>query len=193
MRFTDPDAGVRARAVDFGVLVAEAARRLEAPMIVGSMQGRWGEGGVSREQALGWLGESLRQILDRVPGSQVLVEPLNRYETNLLNTLEQAAGVVSGVGSDRVRILADLFHMNIEEADMVEGIRRWGGLIGHVHFVDTNRRAVGFGHLDVEPVLAALRGAGYGGYLSAEALPLPDPVGAAVRTMESFRRWVREG
>jgi sugar phosphate isomerase/epimerase len=83
--------------------------------------------------------------------------------------------------------LADLFHMNIEEADSAAALREAGPLIGHVHFADSNRRAIGMGQTRVAPVIAALRAIGYSGYLSAEIFPLPDPVAAARQTIAAFR------
>jgi sugar phosphate isomerase/epimerase len=82
--------------------------------------------------------------------------------------------------------------MNIEEADMAAAIRHGGAHIGHVHFVDSNRQAIGRGHLDVAPIAAALREIGYNGYASAEALPLPDSDAAARLTIEAFRRYFGE-
>ena len=77
--------------------------------------------------------------------------------------------------------------MNIEEIDVPASIRAGNTTIGHVHFVDSNRRPVGCGHLDVAPVIRALREIGYKGYLSAEALPWPDPFQAAQQTIQAFR------
>src|SRR5581483_3148822 len=115
---------------------------------------------------------------------RLLYEPLNRYETNLATTLGQAAEVVASAASRSVKILADLFHMNIEEADLAGAVRAAGPHVGHVHFADSNRRAAGMGHTDFAPVVAALRDIGYAGYLSAEVLPLPDPLAAARQTIE---------
>jgi sugar phosphate isomerase/epimerase len=67
-------------------------------------------------------------------------------------------------------------------------IRSAGPHIGHVHFADSNRRAAGLGHTDFTAVVAALREAGYQGYLSAEVFPLPDSTAAARQTIETFRR-----
>ena len=89
-----------------------------------------------------------------------------------------------------VRLLADLFHMNIEEADSAAALRHAGPLVGHVHFADSNRRAIGFGQTNIAPVIAALREIRYEGYLSAEVFPLPDPVAAAAQTIAAFRRAV---
>jgi sugar phosphate isomerase/epimerase len=81
--------------------------------------------------------------------------------------------------------------MNIEEADIAAAIRAASGRIGHVHFVDSNRRPAGRGHLDFPPIVAALRDIGYDGFASAEALPDPDPDAAARQTIEAFRRYFR--
>jgi sugar phosphate isomerase/epimerase len=86
-------------------------------------------------------------------------------------------------------LLCDLFHMNIEEPDIAAALRLAGNKVGHVHFADSNRWAVGNGHTDIAPVAAALRDIGYTGYLSGEILPLPDSDSAAKKTIESFRKF----
>jgi sugar phosphate isomerase/epimerase len=88
-------------------------------------------------------------------------------------------------------LLADLFHMNIEEDDIGAAILAGAGRIGHLHFVDSNRRAAGFGHIDYRPIVKALGDIGYAGYASAEALPHPDPLAAARQTIEAFKRHFR--
>jgi sugar phosphate isomerase/epimerase len=87
-----------------------------------------------------------------------------------------------------VKLLADLYHMNIEEVNLAEAIRKVGPLVGHVHFADSNRKAAGMGHTDFASIVVALREVGYSGYLSAEVLPLPDSDTAAKQTIESFRK-----
>jgi sugar phosphate isomerase/epimerase len=153
------------------------------------MQGR-SEGTVARPQALAWLAEGLEELGERAAGygAPLLYEPLNRYETNLFNRLGDTAEWLGTLRTRNVRLLADLFHMAIEEADMAVAVRSTGKAIGHVHFADSNRRAIGFGHTEVAPIVAALREVGYGGYLSAEILPLPDSATAARQTMAAFRR-----
>ena len=118
----------------------------------------------------------------------LLLEPLNRYETNMVNNLDAGAGLIQGLATKNVLLLADLFHMNIEEANPPAALRAATGLIGHVHFVDSNRRAAGLGHLDFLPIAEALRAMGYDGFASAEVLPYPDPEAAARQTMIAFRR-----
>jgi sugar phosphate isomerase/epimerase len=183
-----PDHDDRTRAIDFIAGLVDVAGALGAPAIIGSMQGRH-EGEVSRGQALDRLADALALLGERAArhGQVILYEPLNRYETNLFNRQEEAAAFLAERGLSHVRLLADLFHMNIEEADMAAAIRAAGGAIGHVHFADSNRRAMGLGHTDPGPVLAALAEIGYDGWLSAEVFPLPSADEAARKTIERFR------
>ena len=192
LTLTDPSRLTRDQAKEFIEGLIDAAGRLDAPVIVGSMQGRFG-GDVTQEAAIGWLRSALADLgkCARRYNVPLLFEPLNRYETNLFNSIEASAHLVESLQTDNVKILADLFHMNIEEADMAASIRAAGDRIGHVHFADSNRRPVGLGHTDMGPVVAALRDIGYDGYVSAEALPYPNSDEAARQTIESFRRLFR--
>jgi sugar phosphate isomerase/epimerase len=79
--------------------------------------------------------------------------------------------------------------MNIEERDIAAAIREAGPHIGHIHFVDSNRRAAGLGHLDFAPIAAAVQEIDYHGYLCAEALPLPTSEDAARQTIQTFQRY----
>ena len=188
LTLTSPDRDTRARAFAFAESLIEFAAGFGAPVIIGSMQGRVWEG-AARESALGMLADGLGRLARRAAqlGASVLYEPLNRYETNLVNTLADGVKLLAGV--ENVKLLADLYHMNIEEANLPASIRATAGRVGHVHFADSNRRAAGMGHTDFGPVVAALRETGYTGYLSAEVLPLPDPVAAARQTIASFRQY----
>jgi sugar phosphate isomerase/epimerase len=78
--------------------------------------------------------------------------------------------------------------MNIEERSIPEAIRAGGRNIGHIHFVDSNRRAAGQGHIDLAGAVAALGDIDYNGYLSAEAIPYPDSDTAAAQTITAFKR-----
>ena len=185
---TNGDASIRKRAREFIHRMIDAAAALGAPAILGSMQGRW-DGDVTRAQAIDWLGEALEEFGDHASerGQVFLYEPLNRYETNLFNRVPDAAAWLRTLLSKNIRILADLFHMNLEEENLPAALREAGTLVGHVHFADSNRRAIGFGHTAVEPIISTLREIGYAGYLSAEILPSPDSMTAASQTMARFR------
>lgn len=188
LSLTDADPDVRQRAREFIVSMVEFGAPFGAPAIIGSMQGSRAPGD-DPDEVLGRLRDGLAACGARAAelGVPLIYEPLNRYESNLINRLDDAAGFVRGLETASVRLLADLFHMNIEEADLAETIRRNGDVIGHVHFADSNRRPMGSGHTDVVAVGRALRDVGYDRFLSAEAFPHPDPHEAAVQTLASFR------
>jgi len=188
LSLTHADTGHRARAIEFARRMIDFAAALDAPVIVGSMQGRWGEG-MSKEAALGHLGAALTELGNHAMsrGQVLLYEPLNRYETNLISTIEDGLRFVRSLSTKGVKLMADLYHMNIEEADIGGAIRAGGKYIGHVHFADSNRRPAGFGHTDFDAVVAAVREIGYDGYFAAEALPYPNPEAAARQTVRRFR------
>ena len=189
LRLTDPDVTVRRRAQQFIAGIVDFAGSFNAPAIVGSMQGRHGDG-VERAQALDWLGEALEQLGPRAHahGVPLLYEFLNRYETNLFNTVAATLEFLAPLRTQNVKLLCDLFHMNIEETSVPEALRAAGAKLGHVHFADSNRRAIGLGHTQMEPIAKMLKEIGYDGAISAEILPLPDAETAARQTIESYRR-----
>ncbi|MGZ8937735.1 MAG: sugar phosphate isomerase/epimerase family protein [Limisphaerales bacterium] len=188
LTLTSANPEVRARAVAFIKEMMDVAAPFGAAVILGSMQGR-AEGDVSRSDALNYLGEALTRLADYAHAKKItlLYEHLNRYETNLLNRIEDVVPFIKPFNG-RVKILADLFHLSIEEASIADAIRSAGDLIGHVHFADSNRRPAGMGHTDFDSIFAALREIGYMGYVSAEAFPYPDSDAAARQTIEEFRR-----
>ena len=188
LHLCDPDASVRARACEFIAAIIDVAGDLGAPAIIGSMQGRTGEG-VSHDAALAMLADALGMLGERASrhGQPLLHEPLNRYETDLFTTQAKAATFLELHGLHDVKLLCDLFHMNIEEADIAAALVAVGERVGHVHWADSNRRAMGMGHTDPQPIVAALRSIGYTGFLSAEIFPLPTPLDAARQSVESIR------
>lgn len=190
LSLTSADEAVRGKAVAFVRRVMDFAATFAAPAIIGSMQGR-ADGAVTKPVGLRYLGNALFKLDEHAAdlGVTLLYEPLNRYETNLVNTLADGVSLLAGLGTANVRLLADLFHMGIEEASLADAVRAAGRHVGHVHFADSNRRAAGMGHTAFGPVVAALREVGYAGYLSAEVFPLPAPDAAAKQTIESFRRY----
>lgn len=189
LTLTSKDESIRTKAIRFVQELIDLAGGFGAPVIIGSMQGRVEEG-VERQQTLAWLAESLRELANYASekyGTTILYEPLNRYETNIFNRMVDTGKWLEEIGCNHVKVLVDLFHANIEEASIAKSIRQLGAGVGHVHFADSNRMAVGFGHTEIPPVVAALSEIGYQGYLSAEVFPLPNANAAAAKTIEMIR------
>jgi len=182
------DPAARAAAIDFVVSIIEVAGEAGAPAIIGSMQGR-SAADVPRETALDMLADALGGLAARAErlGQILLYEPLNRYETDLFNRQAEAADFLAARGLGGVRLLCDLFHMSIEEQDVAGTLAALGARIGHVHWADSNRRAMGHGHTDPAPIAAALQGVGFAGHLSAEVFPLPSADEAAAASIRSIR------
>jgi sugar phosphate isomerase/epimerase len=134
--------------------------------------------------------EELRKIapVAEAVGVPVVIEPLNRYETHFLKQLAQTAELCRATGSTAIKMMADFFHMNIEEADMGRAIDESFDRLAYVHLADSNRYQPGAGHLDFRPGLAALKQNGYDGYMALECRILGDDKGQALRDAASLIR-----
>jgi sugar phosphate isomerase/epimerase len=123
---------------------------------------------VALERAL--LRAQLGELADDAERARVRlwVEPVNRYETHLLVRLADAASVVRPLGRPGLGIVADLFHMALDEADLPAAIREHASMIGHVHLADHNRRLPGQGRTDFAAAFAALAEASYAGWCAFE-------------------------
>ena len=101
----------------------------------------------------------LGQVTERAAGSAaVYLEPLNRYEATYLNTVRKAADLCRAADHPRIQLMADLFHMNIEEAVIPASLRAVAPHLGHVHLADSQRWLPGHGHTDFVSAFRALRG-----------------------------------
>ena len=188
LSLSSPDPGVCDRAVARLLRHVDLAVRLGALVIVGLIHGPIPPGwdrARATDRVLSRLGEVARAARGR--GVRIVLEPINRYETNWLNTVDEVLEFLGRLGEENVGVLPDTFHMNIEEQDPLEALRRARDRLWHVHVADSNRRAPGWGHVDFAAVVGTLREIGYGGFLSAEVLPLPSWRDAARQTHAALR------
>lgn len=192
LQLADADAAKRKEAQAFVRTIIDAAGGLGAMAIIGSMQGR-SDANVDQSTARGYLAEALEDGGQHASqyGVPLIYEPLNRYETNQCCTVADGVELLSSLSTKNVKLLCDLFHMNIEEADIADALRAGGDHVGHIHFVDSNRRPVGCGHMQYGPIIDALADIQYDGYLCAEAFAWPDPHEAARQTMRAYRYWTK--
>jgi len=122
-------------------------------------------------------------------GVTLVLEPLNRYEDHMVNRIEQAVELVDAVGLPSVRVLADTYHMNIEEDDPTAALLKAAGHIGHVQVSDSNRFQPGAGHLDWGALLGTLDAIGYTGHLAVECRLRGEPAAAVAAIPGFLRRW----
>jgi sugar phosphate isomerase/epimerase len=189
LSFTDPDPAIRAAAVARAQSHIPFAARSGAVIIIGLLRGII-KPGVTRSQATEWLVEALRECCTAAgpEGVRFALEPLNRYETPLVNTAAQGLDLLDQVAAGNMGLLLDTFHMNIEDAVIESSIRACGDRIFHFHVADSNRWHPGAGHLDFASILACLYATGYQGYISGEFMPLPDADTSAQKSIEYLRR-----
>jgi len=186
LSLSSPDAAVRRAATARLMGHVRLAARLDSLVIVGLIRGR-AEGGHAATAAR--FLEGISPVLDAAAsaGVRLVIEPINRYETDFLVTVEETLEVIGASGAPHLGVLADTFHMNIEEVTIEGALVAAGPRLWHVHAADSNRWAPGFGHLDFPAVVGALRRCCYAGFLSAEILPRPDPEEAARQTILALR------
>ena len=102
-------------------------------------------------------------------GRQVCLEPLNRFETDFINTCDQALKLLKYVGSPALKLHLDTFHMNIEEKDQATAIRKAGKRLGHFHACGSDRGTPGNDHIDWDPIVKALKQVHYDGDVVIES------------------------
>ena len=135
-----------------------------------------------------WLVAALQEICAAAPhGVRLALEPINRYETTLVNTVAEGLALLDRVGAANMGLLLDTFHMNIEDPSLTESVRLCGDRIFHFHVADSNRWYPGAGHIDFAAVLRALQATGYQGFVSGEFMPRPDGDTAAERAIAYLR------
>jgi sugar phosphate isomerase/epimerase len=174
------DAGGRAAAVERLQAVLGFAGHFGAPVVIGRFRGSVPRG-VSREEGLDWLaaGPTTAAATARAAGVPIIIEPQNRFNTNLIFTVMEGVNLIERIGSEWVAVLGDTFHMNIEEVSMTTPFLTAGRHLRHVHFGDSNRLAPGRGHLNFPEILATLAAARYDGFVSLEIVQQGDSARAA--------------
>jgi 5-keto-L-gluconate epimerase len=167
----------------------DIASKLGSMVIIGGVRGKLSESGENREseEAKGKL--ALAECLKFAAKKNVilLIEPINRYETNLINTLQEGIKLIEELGVDNLKLLPDTFHMNIEEKSIEESLLESKPYIGYIHFADSNRHAPGFGHLNFKKILSSLMKMNYKEVIGVEILPKPDDCIAAKHAINYIR------
>ena len=188
LSLTSDDSRVRSQAVERLMNHVPLAARLDAMIILGLIRGVTPPG-QSHDRSMTYLVEAIRECaaVAAETGVRLALEPLNRYETDLIHTVAEGMELIEQVAVENFGLLLDTFHMNIEEPDIVESIRSCGDRIFHFHVADSNRWYPGAGHLDFGPLLEALFATGYKGFVSGEFMPMPDPDTAAERNIAYLR------
>jgi sugar phosphate isomerase/epimerase len=190
LSFTSPDLSIRKAAIDRIKNQIEFAQRFNALVIIGLIRGVTPIG-QSTDHSIRLLIECLQDCLETASaqGVRMALEPLNRYETDLIHTVGEGLELIHQIGSPNLGLLLDTFHINIEESDMEDSIFRAGEHIFHFHVADSNRWHPGGGHLEFKTILQVLKSTGYQGWISGEFMPVPDADTAAQKSI-ALLKWL---
>ena len=187
LSFTNVDVNIRIKAINRIKSQMHLADQLKTTVIIGLIRGtRTPE--TENQQVETWLIEALQQCAAENESVQLAIEPINRYETNLINTVGDGLRILEKVNMKNVGLLLDTFHMNIEEPSITESIISCKKHLFHFHIADSNRWYPGAGHIDFKNVIDDLEKINYTGFVSAEILPYPDSDTAAVETIKNMRK-----
>ena len=165
----------QAASKSYSLNMLELCAELECPMLIGPLYSAVGRANAEnveeKKRQQEWVIRHLREITSRAEtlGVAVGMEPLNRYETDFLNTCDQALDLIEQVGSSHLKILLDTFHMNIEEKKLPEAIRKAGKHLGHIHACGSDRGRPGNDHMDWIGIFEALKGINYEGGVVIES------------------------
>ena len=179
----------REKTVDYMKRVVTLAKELEGQIVtvVPATVGKVVADGTPAEEWK-WLVEGLKEVYahSEKAGIRLAIEPLNRFETYLINRGDQALALADAVGPN-CGVCLDLFHMNIEENDIHEAFRTCKGRIYDIHIADNNRFAPGMGTLDFPAIVKTIQEVGYSGALTLEFVATIDrtpanPYGDQVET-----------
>ena len=189
LSLTSTDPAVRQAALERLKAHIPLAARLDALIIIGLIRGI-SPTGQGHAQSMRYLVENLQTCAAAASeaGVRIALEPLNRYETDLIHTVADGMDFIKQVGAANVGLLLDTFHMNIEEPVMEESIQACGDRIFHFHVADSNRWYPGAGHIPFSQILETLYSTGYRGWVSGEFMPQPDADTAAKQNIDYLRK-----
>jgi D-psicose/D-tagatose/L-ribulose 3-epimerase len=160
------DPAVRAAGVEFLCGILNQMVKLDCKILIGACYNHWPYDfvDIEKEALLDRAVEAMKIVGDHADklGITIALEILNRFESCMINTLDEGIAFCERVGKKSVKLLLDTFHMNIEEVeDIPTVLRRGGDWVAHVHVGEANRMLPGQGHLDWAEIGKALRDIGY--------------------------------
>ena len=187
LSFTDPDPARRRQVREIFIGLIELAEEFGQLINIGRARGPIGA--APRYGAESRFIEMACELCDCAAQRNVtlVIEPVNRYELDFINTLAEGVDLIGKVDRPNLKLMPDVFHMNIEDPSIEGELIRHIDQIAYIHFADSNRLAPGWGHLDFPGLIAILERAGYRGWAAVEILPKPDPDSAARQAVQFLR------
>ena len=168
--------------------VIDFAELFGAQVSIGKLRGQLNLR-IPEKESITWLIDAFRRLTDYASQKKVVLtlEPIARILCNNINSIREGIAYIESINSKYFRLMADLFHMNLEEKSMEDGFFQAKPFLSHVHVSDSNRLAPGRGNLDFKAITDMLKRIEYQGYLSAEIRQFPSQDIAIVETSQVFK------
>ena len=184
LSYTDPDPEIRAEAIKRSKDIIDFAAFLDANVNIGRIRGQYCSE-LSKEQTDAYAIAAFQELADHAAPKnvQIALETVTIMQTNFINTLAEGADMVDRTDRPNFKLMMDVFHLNLEEKDMFEAIRKYSPYNIHVHLADNNRRYPGHCGLNFEKIICTFKECGYDGAFCTEIFQLPSMEDAAKRAI----------
>lgn len=184
LMFTDPDHKRCEKLKGIFKSMIDLAEKYGQMVNIGRVRGRIENDGKGNSESR--FVEMVRElcVYAQPKGVNLILEPVNRYEINFINSVEEGVQLLEKADQPNLRLMPDVFHMNIEDRAIGPELRRHIKHVSYIHLADSNRMAPGWGHTDFYDIFTELKAADYSGWLSVEILPLPDAYSASRQAIE---------
>ncbi|MDD2972992.1 MAG: sugar phosphate isomerase/epimerase [Lachnospiraceae bacterium] len=180
LSYTNPKAEIRAEAIARSKEIIDFAAYLGANINIGRVRGQYCAE-LTREETESYAVQAFRELADYAAPKNVMIalETVTIMQTNFINTLAEGAAMVDCVDRKNFRLMMDVFHLNLEEKNVIEAIRKYSSYNIHVHLADNNRRYPGHCGLDFEKIISTFKECGYDGAFCTEIFQIPSMEEAA--------------
>jgi sugar phosphate isomerase/epimerase len=185
--FTDPDPARRKALLRIFREMIDLASNYGKLVNIGRVRGSLtaNDGGDSQKRFIDMAKEL--SGYSHTSGVKLILEPVNRYEINFINNLEQGVALLGMINEPDFMLMPDVFHMNIEDRTIDGELKKYIGKVAYIHLADSNRLAPGQGHTDFEKIFNGLKEVNYSGWVSVEILPEPEPLIAAKQAADFLK------
>lgn len=180
LNYTSPEKKIREEAIRRSRDIIDMAAFFGANVNLGRIRGQYCKE-LSREKTEDYAIQAFRELADYAEPQNVklALEPVTIMQTNFINTVEEGVKMVDRVARSNFKLMMDIFHMNLEEKDLIQTIRDYSDYNIHVHLADNNRRYPGNCGLDFKKIIQTFKECGYNGAFTTEIFQMPDQDEAA--------------
>lgn len=188
LSYTDPNEEIRKEAIRRTKEIIDFAGYLDADINIGRIRGQYNKA-LKQEETWNLAKQAFKEIslYAKEKNVRIALETVTIMQTNFINTLEEGLQMVKDVDEDNFRLMIDVFHLNIEEKDVHEAIKKYQPYNIHVHLADNNRRYPGHCGLDFEKIIRTFKECGYAGNFSTEIYQIPNQEIAAQNAINHLR------